>query len=100
MIVESSGGNVYQVELTDAAERDFDKLSPKAKSQVAELIETLANDPYAGNVRKLVGYKGVYRKRTGDYRVIYIVETDVLIVTIVAVGPRKDIYDLMKRRIS
>lgn len=100
MIPEEHGKRVYQIELDDAAERDFNKLSSKAKSQVARLIDTLANDPYTGNVRELVGYKGVYRKRTGDYRVIYTVQGDVLVVTIVALGPRKDIYELMKRRIN
>ena len=99
----SSGENekeVYRVELDDAAERDFNKLTHKAKGQVAKLIDTLAADPRAGNVRELVGFKGIYRKRTGDYRVVYTIEEDVLVVIVVAIGPRKDIYEMLKRRIK
>jgi mRNA interferase RelE/StbE len=97
---EKSEQNVYRVELDDAASRDFDKLASKAKGQVAKLIDTLAANPRAGNVRELVGFKGVYRKRTGDYRVVYTIEEDVLVVIVVAVGPRKDVYERIKRRIK
>ena len=97
---EEGEQKVYRVELDDAASKDFTKLASKAKSQVAKLIDTLKVDPHAGNVRELVGFKGIYRKRTGDYRVVYTIEEDVLIVIVVAVGPRKDIYELMKRRIK
>ncbi|MVM41802.1 type II toxin-antitoxin system mRNA interferase toxin, RelE/StbE family [Spirosoma sp. HMF3257] len=98
--IEENEGIVYKVELIESAEKDFDKLSKKAKVQVAKLIDTLETNPRAGNVRELVGYKGVYRKRTGDYRVVYTIEDDVLVVIVVAVGPRKDIYDMIKRRIK
>ena len=91
---------VYQVELDDAAERDFDKLTTKAKGQIAKLIDTLVTDPRTGNVRELVGFKGLYRKRTGDYRVIYKIEDAVLIVLVIAVGTRKEIYEKLKRRIK
>lgn len=91
---------VYRVELDDAAERDFEKLSSKAKGQVAKLIDTLADNPRAGNTRELVGFKGIYRKRTGDYRVVYTIEEGALVVIVVAVGPRKDIYEMIKRRIK
>lgn len=95
---EEDGQSAYHIELDDAASRDFDKLAPKAKKQVAKLIDTLVSDPRAGNVRELVGFKGIYRKRTGDYRVVYTIKDDVLLVLVVAIGPRKDIYDLLKRR--
>lgn len=91
---------VYKVELIESAEKDFDKLTKKAQAQVAKLIDTLETGPRKGNVRELVGYKGVYRKRTGDYRVVYTIEDDVLVVIVVAVGPRKEIYEMLKRRIK
>ena len=100
MSTEGHEEKIYQIELEEAASRDFGKLTGKAKVQVAKLIDTLAVNPREGNVRELVGYKGVYRKRTGDFRVVYTVEDDILIVLIVAIGPRKDIYDLLKRRIQ
>ena len=75
---EEGEQKVYRVELDDAASRDFAKLASKAKGQVAKLIDTLVADPHGGDVRELVGFKGVYRKRTGDYRVVYTIEEDVL----------------------
>jgi len=90
---------VYRIVVDDAASKDFSKLTAKAKGQVGKLIDTLAINPHGGNVRELVGFKGVYRKRMGDYRVIYMIEEGVLVVIVVAVGSRKDIYDLLKRRI-
>ena len=100
MNAKESSEILYSIELDDAAKRDFDKLSKKAKGQVGKLIDTLETDPRAGNVRELTGYKGVYRKRTGDYRVVYVIQDDVLVVIVVAVGLRKDIYDILKRRIK
>ena len=97
---EKNGEKEYQIELDDAAVRDFDKLSPKAKKQIAKLIDTLADDPYAGNVQELKGYKGIYRKRTGDYRVIYTIQNERLIVLVLVIGPRKDVYKTMERRIE
>lgn len=89
----------YSIELDDAAEREFAKLPKKAKVQITKLINSLADDPRAGNVRELTGYRGIYRKRTGDYRVIYTIEEAILTVLIIAIGPRKIIYDLLKRRV-
>lgn len=100
MNAETNERRTYHVELDDTASRDFEKLAPKAKSQIAKLIDTLAADPRAGNAKELRGFKGIYRKRTGDYRVIYKIEDDVLVVIVVAVGPRKDINEIMKRRIK
>ena len=100
MDLEESEDKTYNVELDDAAARDFNKLRAKAKDQVAKLIDSLEVNPYIGNVRQLSRYKGLYRKRTGDYRVIYKIDDDVLEVIVVAVGPRKDVYEILKRRIS
>ena len=91
---------MYWIELDDAAERDLSKLSSKVKRQIAKLVDTLAIDPYSGNVREFVGYKSIYRKCTGDYRVVCTVQDEQLIVLVLIVGPRKDVYETMKRRIE
>jgi len=53
---------------------------------------TLAIDPYPRGARKLSGYDDVYRVRVGSYRVLYSVSTSTLIVIVLKVGHRKDVY--------
>ena len=57
-----------------------------------ESVETLAENPYPVGVRKLEGAEFTYRIRVGDYRVIYEVYNDVLIVEVIRVRHRKDAY--------
>ena len=90
----------YRIEYDEAALEDLLKLPKKIQQQIIKAVSRLAEAPRSGNVKQLKGYDKPFRLRTGDYRVIYTIEEDVIIVTIVAVGPRKDIYDLLKRRVE
>jgi mRNA interferase RelE/StbE len=90
----------YTIEFEESASDDLDGLTKKVKAQVLSAIEKLEDGPRSGNVKKLKGYDNLYRLRSGDYRVIYTIEDDVLVVLIVAIGNRRDIYELLKRRIS
>ena len=55
-------------------------------------ILSLAVDPYQPGVKKIKGKKGYIRARAGNYRIIYTVEGRRLIVFIIGLGDRKDIY--------
>ena len=55
-------------------------------------MNALGQEPRPHGVRKLSGEEELYRIRVGDYRVIYAIEDDALIVLVVAVGDRRDIY--------
>ena len=55
-------------------------------------IELLADQPRPSGAKKLMGGGGEWRVRTGDYRVIYEIDDDVLHILVVAVGHRSDIY--------
>lgn len=89
--------NNYKIEFDEAAIKDLDSLTPKARKQISEAVKKLKEDPRSAG-SKLKGYKNLYRLRTGDYRIVYAIEDDVLVILIIAVGPRKEIYDLLKRR--
>jgi mRNA interferase RelE/StbE len=52
----------------------------------------LALDPHPRGSRKLTGYDDVFRVRTGRYRVIYSIEQARLVVLVVKIGHRKDVY--------
>ena len=55
-------------------------------------IELLADHPRPSQAKKLAGGDGEWRVRTGDYRIVYEIHDDVLLVLVVAVGHRRDIY--------
>ena len=82
----------YRVLFTRRAERDFSTLPRRERERLARRIDALATDPRPKGVKKLVGPDAFYRLRAGDYRIIYTVEDNVVTVTVVRVGHRRDIY--------
>lgn len=60
--------------------------------KVVAAVSDLANDPFPHGVKKLVGSEYTYRIRIGDYRVVYEVFENKLIIEIVRVRHRKDVY--------
>lgn len=81
----------YRVELTPAAARQLRKLDPQTGRRIAGAIELLAVDPRPPASRQLRGRPG-YRVRIGDWRVIYTVDDGVLLVLVLRLGHRKDVY--------
>ena len=79
----------YRIEYADEALDDLYKLPLKTQRQVVKAIDKLGKPPRLGNVKQLKGYEKLFRLRTGDYRVVYTLENNVLVVTVVAVGPKK-----------
>lgn len=80
------------MQLSASAARAFRKLDPLARRRLARVIDALAIEPRPPNARKLEGEPDLYRVRTGDYRVIYAIRDRVLVVLVVAIGHRRDIY--------
>lgn len=83
----------YRIEVAPAAARQLRKLDPPARRRVQGAIELLAENPRPRSAKKLAGGEGEWRVRTGDYRVVYEINDDVLLVLVVAVGHRRDIYE-------
>ena len=83
----------YRIEVAPAAVRQLRKLDRVAQRRVQAAIELLASEPRPNGVKKLVGGDGEWRVRTGDYRIVYEIHDNVLLVLVVAVGHRRDIYD-------
>jgi len=82
----------YRIEWKYSASKEIRKLSKSAISRVLEAVAALAPNPYPAGCKKLQGSGHTYRIRTGDYRIVYTVFSDALIVEIVRVRHRKDIY--------
>ncbi|WP_346426229.1 type II toxin-antitoxin system RelE/ParE family toxin [Actinobaculum sp. 313] len=56
------------------------------------MVELLAQEPRPSGAKKLVGGRGEWRVRTGDYRIVYEVHDGVLLVLVLAVGHRREVY--------
>ncbi len=82
----------YRIELRPAAVRALRKLDPQVRHRVQGAIALLAEDPRPPAARALRGRPGL-RVRVGDYRIIYTVTDDVLLVVVVTLGHRRDVYD-------
>jgi mRNA interferase RelE/StbE len=78
--------------LRPAAVRALRKLDPPVARRVQAVIALLAEDPRPPASRPLRG-RPAWRVRVGDYRVIYTIEDDVLLIVVVTLGRRRDIYD-------
>ena len=83
----------YTIEVVRRAQREIRKLSRANQERVRKAILDLAQDPRPEGARKLQGStEPLYRIRTGDYRVIYEVQDDRLIVLVVRVRHRREAY--------
>ncbi len=83
----------YQILIKPAAQRQIKKLTPAVQKSLIALIESLAIEPRPSGCKKLKGRQDQYRVRSGDYHIIYSIEDDALIVRIIKVGHRRDVYE-------
>ena len=82
----------YKVEWKNSAYKELQKLPRPIITRVVAAVSELSNEPFPHGVKKLVGSEFSYRIRIGDYRVVYEVIADRLIIEIVRVRHRKDVY--------
>jgi mRNA interferase RelE/StbE len=83
---------IYEVKFTKGARKMFRKLSQELQDRIQTKIDDLAIEPRPNGVKKLKGEENSYRIRVGDYRVIYDIFDDVLLVSVVEVGHRSEVY--------
>jgi mRNA interferase RelE/StbE len=82
----------YRVEFKPSAARAVRKLDADIQRRVIARTEALADDPRPPGAEKLEGMRDLYRVRVGDYRIIYQVADKILLVLVVRVGHRRDVY--------
>jgi mRNA interferase RelE/StbE len=83
--------SAYRIELRPAAVRALRKLDPGVQLRIRGAIALLAEDPRPPGAQALRGRPG-FRVRVGDYRIIYIVDDDILLVVVVTLGHRREVY--------
>ena len=81
----------YKIVIKPSVKKSISKLSRDLQLRIFGVIDSLQLDPYPPNARKLEGRDG-YRIRTGDYRIIYEVENQILTITVLVVGHRREVY--------
>lgn len=82
----------YEVVLSPKAEKQLDELPTPLRRRIAEAVEGLESNPQPHGVKKLTGAENLWRIRVGDYRIVYTIENDRLIVLVVKIGHRREIY--------
>mgnify|MGYP000406148117 CR=1 FL=1 len=82
----------YHVEIARSASKDLRGIDRKWIPRIVEVIEALGLEPRPSGCKKLMGSDHTYRIRIGDYRVVYEIHDDTLIILIVRVRHRRDVY--------
>jgi mRNA interferase RelE/StbE len=82
----------YEIIIKPAAEKSLDRIPKPNRSRIADALEKLRNNPRPPGVLKMSGAENLWRIRIGDYRVVYEIHDDRLIVLVLRVAHRKDVY--------
>lgn len=81
----------YELEITSSAAKELSDIPPKNLRRIVARIRALADDPRPSGSKKLCAQEK-YRIRQGDYRVLYQIEDDNLVVCVVKIAHRRDVY--------
>jgi mRNA interferase RelE/StbE len=82
----------YNIDIKPSAKKAIAKIPQPHRRRIAKRIDRLAGDPRPKDAKKLAGDSDLYRVRVGDYRIIYEVEDRALLVLVVRIGTRGDVY--------
>lgn len=84
----------YRVGFAKSAKKEFDHLPTKMQDKIIEALNLLAQNPYSEllKVKKLKGAEALYRIRLGDHRIVYEIRNDRLLILVIKIGHRREIY--------
>ena len=86
------GETRWKIIIHRKAEKTLKRLRGEMLERLRQSIGALAEEPRPNGYRKMTGYENLYRIRVGDWRIIYAIEDDQLIVLILEIAPRSGIY--------
>lgn len=95
---DAQGHPRYTVEFSTVAAKALRRLPKTMLHRVSEVIDRLAEDPSPRGVKKLQGADDIFRVRVGDWRILYSIEDNVLIIWILDIAHRRDAYRRQQRR--
>lgn len=82
----------YKIEFAKSAEKQLTDLPKIELKKLAKKIDKLASDPLPVGHEKMKGHDNLYRIRQGDYRILYSIFEQKLIILIVKIGHRREVY--------
>ena len=83
---------MYSVAFDKEAEREFLKLERQAQLLISSKILDLKNGKFVNDKQLKGKHKGKFRKRVGDYRIIYLKENNLLVISVIRIAHRKEVY--------
>jgi mRNA interferase RelE/StbE len=86
------GDNRWQVVIHRKAEKTLKQMHGEMLKRTRSAIRSLAENPRPIGYKKMSGYENLYRIRVGEWRIIYVIEDDTLIVLVLEVAPRSGVY--------
>jgi len=81
----------YKISIKPSAVKELRKIPKKELKKITDRINSLSHDPRPAGSEKLTT-QNAYRIRQGQYRIVYIIEDDNLIIIVIKIGHRRDIY--------
>jgi mRNA interferase RelE/StbE len=88
----------YRILVTPKAQRQIKALPASIQQKVRSAVRGLRENPYPPGVKKLESRSDFYRIRVSDYRIVYGIEEQNLVLLVVTVGHRKDVYDKLSKK--
>ena len=83
---------LYKITWKNSARNELKKLSRKVVPKILKAVESLSTNPFPAGVRKISGSEYAYRIRVGDYRIVYNIISSILVIEVIRIGHRKNIY--------
>lgn len=85
----------YKIELTKRSYKYLEKLDKKSKKRISYHLLLLTENPRNPelDIKKIQGESSLYRLRVGSFRILYTIEDHILIITVIKIGPRGDVYN-------
>ena len=83
---------LYTVDFRPSARKNLAKLPRRDQLRIVSAAEALRQEPRPSGAKKLVAEENLWRIRVGSYRVIYKIEDNKLLILVVKIGHRKDVY--------
>ena len=83
---------LYKVKILKPANKFLESINAKDRLRIYMVIELLKENPFPPRVRKIKGTANNYRVRVGDFRIVYRVLDRQLIVEVIRIGFRRDVY--------
>lgn len=93
----------FSIEILRAADKFLDKLSRRQASDAEAIeaaIEGLGDNPRPPGSKPLKGYSGVWRIRVGNYRVCYQIDEGRLLILVITISTRDDVYEVLRRHLG